>query len=101
MPVFSGRLGEVSEPVLLSGPDLPASSDVSETETACDSSAADGSCSSDPENQLGEPGLDSLPNLYMLASDSRQSESNSNVTLAVDNAFERLEKAYRALRQAV
>jgi len=50
---------------------------------------------------MGEPGSDSSPDLYMMASDSGRSESDSDVTLAVDDAFKKLEKAHRALRRAM
>jgi len=93
-----GGLGEVSEPVPPNEPKQPASGDVSETETVCDSSVAAGSSSSGPDHGMGEPGLDLSPELYMMASDSGMSESNSDMTLAIDDAFEKLKKAYRALR---
>ncbi len=91
----------MSEPVPPNEPDRLVSGDVSETETVCDSSVAAGSSSSGPDHGMGEPGSDSSSDLYMMASDSGSCESNSDVTLAVDNAFEKLEKAYRALRRAV
>ncbi len=73
-------------------------SDVSKMETAGDSSIASGSSASDMGNNLGERGSDSSPDLYMMVSDSGRSESDSNITLAMDDTFNRLEKAYRALR---
>jgi len=101
MLVFSRGLSEVPESLPMNGQDWPASSDVLEMHTAGDSSAASGSSSSNKENKLGEPGSDSSPNLYMMESDGRRSESSSNITLVVNHAFDKLDKAYRVLRQAM
>ncbi len=53
---------------------------MSDTETASDSSVATRKSLSGPDHSMGELGLDSSPDLYMMASDSGKSESDSDIT---------------------
>jgi len=97
-----GGLDKVPKSVPSSGEDWPMSSDVSVAETTGDSSAASGSHSSYKLTDGSEwTGVDSSFELYWIGSDGENNDSDSDVTLAVDNTFEKLEKAYKVLKHAV